>query len=218
MFKTIIGSLFLGILFFSCEKPPEYSDTPVIAFSEIKKIIIPGEGGLSAKDSIVIVLTFEDGDGDLGIDQDEAKLAPYNTELYGNKTILPADTIVYPPQYVQVGDKIVEEPGSTTIIPADTIYDHVNFYINEYVKRNGEFVALDLDGSKGGRFDPFLTTGKKGIIDGTLEHSFTWVHADIYNSGKIGIGDTVRFDVFVLDRALNVSNVIQTTPIVVLVK
>lgn len=217
MFKRVIGLCFLAILFFSCEKPPEYSKSPTIYFDTIQKFITPLRNGISGQDSIVIKVRFEDGDGDMGIDQFDAEEEPYATEEYGNETIIEADTIVVPPEYIQVGDKVQEIPGYTTITPRDTVYDHVNFYINEFVMRNGKFEQLDIDGTKGGRFEPLLPNDRLGVIDGLIEYSFVWVHADIYNSGKIGIGDTVMFQISVLDRSFNYSNSIFTSPISVLV-
>lgn len=203
----------------SCEKPPDYSKTPVIRFESIQKIYIPGAtANLSGRDSIIIALYFEDGDGDLGITQADAEADKYAIEKYGNKTFIEADTSITPADTEFVGGKMQIFPPDTTITPAKTVYNHVNFYIDEFKKVNGEFIRVEADGSKGGRFEPLLNTGRKGPIDGVLEHNFVWVHGSIFNQGVIGIADTVRFEVHVLDRDLNVSNTVVTDEIVVLVK
>lgn len=215
--KRIIGFIVVATLFLACEKPPEYSEAPTIYYDNIQKFITPRVNGVSGQDSVVISVRFEDGDGDVGIDQFDSSELPYASAEYGNETIIPADTSVTAPEFEQVGDKVQVIPGSTVITPQDTVYDHVNFYINEFVKRNGVFVQIDLDGTKGGRFEPLLTTGRLGVIDGVIEYSFIWVHADIFNSGEIGIGDSVKFEISVLDRELNRSNSIMTEAISVLV-
>ncbi len=220
---TKTGWLFLTFLIItlvlSCEKPPDYSKTPAIRYSSITKYYKAGSNpAIAGRDSIVIAIAFEDGDGNLGITDDQAKEDKYAQPAYGNKQYVPADTVITPESYEIVGDKIQVFPADTTIIPADTIYNHVNFYINEFKKVNGEFIQVDADGSKGGRFEPLYPSERKGPIDGILEHNFVWNHASIFNQGVIGIGDTVRFEVYVLDRDLNESNVIVTDEIVVLIK
>ena len=170
------------------------------------------------RDSIVIAIAFEDGDGNLGITDVEAKEDKYAQPAYGNEQYIPTDTIITEESFEVVGDKIQVYPADTVITPADTIYNHVNFYINEFKKVNGVFVQIDADGSKGGRFEPLYSNVRKGPIDGVLEHNFVWNHASIFNQGVIGVGDTVRFEVYVLDRDLNESNVIVTDEIVVLIK
>ena len=203
----------------SCERPPDYSKTPVISYLSITKYYKPGSSvGIAGRDSIVIAVEFEDGDGDLGITDADAKKDRYAQPLYGNEQYVPADTIITPESFEFVGGKKQVFPADTTFIAADTIFNHVNFYINEFKKINGEFVRVDADGSKGGRFEPLYSNVRKGPIDGILEHNFVWNHASIFNQGVIGIGDTVRFEVYVLDRDLNESNVIVTDEIVVLVE
>jgi len=51
----------------SCEKPPNYSDTPKIEYLSITKETIITSSSNSFADTVTISIGFEDGDGDLGL-------------------------------------------------------------------------------------------------------------------------------------------------------
>ena len=63
-FLVFTMSLFLT----SCVKEEEYPNTPEIAFKEFKRV---------SDDSVYLVITFTDGDGDIGLDQNDT-FAPHN--------------------------------------------------------------------------------------------------------------------------------------------
>lgn len=54
----------LAVMLTSCFNEPDYPDTPSIAFESIQSHYRPGKGG----DSIPLVISFRDGNGDLGED------------------------------------------------------------------------------------------------------------------------------------------------------
>lgn len=68
----------LGLSVPGCITPPNYSDTPEIEFQRIsiKSIIQKG----SPIDSVNITISYRDGDGDLGLGQNDT-LPPYNPRL-----------------------------------------------------------------------------------------------------------------------------------------
>ena len=59
----------LSVMLTSCFNEPNYPDTPSIEFSHIQSYARPGKGG----DSIPLVISFRDGDGDLGEDDTTKK-------------------------------------------------------------------------------------------------------------------------------------------------
>ena len=62
-YELIIAALVITMMA-SCLNPPEYPVEPVIAFDSISKVAVKGlPAGL---DSITFVISFTDGDGDLG--------------------------------------------------------------------------------------------------------------------------------------------------------
>jgi hypothetical protein len=75
--------LFLGvaILATSCFDAPQFPDTPKIEF---KNIIFKDIGTNTDPDSLIILIYFEDGDGDLGIGDKEIN-SPFNQKIYFNK-------------------------------------------------------------------------------------------------------------------------------------
>ena len=66
-----------GAVLSSCITPPEYPVTPEIDFKEVRVNRIPA-GTQDAVDELTFVLEFRDGDGDLGLSDDDIKVPPYN--------------------------------------------------------------------------------------------------------------------------------------------
>src|SRR5690242_16348404 len=81
-FRWLAIVVFCGIVVSSCFDPPEYPDTPDISFKSLTFV----KGGLQANgnkaaDTIVLILNFKDGDGDVGVSSDELA-PPYNDRWY----------------------------------------------------------------------------------------------------------------------------------------
>ena len=70
MKNTTLGILCLLLLGFTlfqfCVKPPDYPDEPVIEFQSISKNTLRQSALPGPLDSVLVTLTFTDGDGDLG--------------------------------------------------------------------------------------------------------------------------------------------------------
>ena len=99
--------LFFGTIWASCLTPPEYSDVPRIEFASMLKDTV-----IQSVDSNVITIKFEDGDGDIGSDE--------NANVFLTDITLPrVQTFkipIIPPQGIGNGISgkvdIVIEPGS----------------------------------------------------------------------------------------------------------
>ena len=61
---------------YSCQKPPEYDNTPRISFRDVE-VYSSLENGVK-KDSLILVTRFEDGDGDLGLSTEDLEMPPFN--------------------------------------------------------------------------------------------------------------------------------------------
>jgi hypothetical protein len=59
---------FFSILFGSCFDPPEFPDAPEIAF---ERVVFRDVADESRPDSLIIYITFKDGDGDLGLSPED---------------------------------------------------------------------------------------------------------------------------------------------------
>lgn len=79
----IAGGLALG--FSSCLKEPEYSPTPSISFNDIRVSRAPSVAGSTPLDTIRITINYQDGDGDLGLSEDERKNPPYDFQSGANR-------------------------------------------------------------------------------------------------------------------------------------
>lgn len=62
----------LGFIAFGCVKPPDYPIEPVIEFMNIDKNFM--SQGLQDNDFVLATITFTDGDGDLGSEDDSVSI------------------------------------------------------------------------------------------------------------------------------------------------
>ncbi|HEV7349069.1 hypothetical protein [Telluribacter sp.] len=70
---TVYIFLFAALTLVSCVETPDFDTTPTIAFNSIDKFTVPDpfSGPNARKDSVIITIDFEDGDGDLGVTAEE---------------------------------------------------------------------------------------------------------------------------------------------------
>lgn len=80
------GSIIILTLLFwtSCEKVPDFDESPEITFNGITKVINFDPLTLVETDSITITVDFKDGDGDLGLEIDEANSGDFIGEFSKN--------------------------------------------------------------------------------------------------------------------------------------
>src|SRR6478735_5050911 len=168
--KRISSISFLLIVFFllfnSCRKKPEYSNTPYISMNAVRHYVVYSVNRGVMVDSLILSVNFQDGDGDLGVDQDDLLQSPWK--------------------------------------------DTVNIVVDVYRKTGSTYTLLHLSPSYNGNF-PLLSPKKiKGPINGVLEYNFNIAHS-VFQP----VNDVLRFDVRILDRALNSSNTVTTPDITV---
>lgn len=153
----------------ACVSEPDYSKTPAISFKGLFAYQrAAGTGvGQSRRDSLVVIIGFQDGDGDLGENtSDTARIRQvFGKESWGN-------------------------------------YELRTFEIV-----NGKPVELSLAGNKVLFFPRLTKDGQKGAIEGTLDFSQKFFYQTGYRLAP------VKFQIRVRDRALNVSNMIETDTI-----
>jgi len=110
-----------GMLFGSCFSPPELSSTPTIGYSGIYFTTSSID---TVKDSLVLIINFKDGDGDLGLNTDDPKYReyPYNPLNYfladGNGGLQPVgfESI----QLINGNGSIAEVLSPVLVIPSNT--------------------------------------------------------------------------------------------------
>lgn len=72
LFKIVSGILLGGLFIYSCTTPPDYPIIPHIEFQSISKTSL--QQGFGGEDSVYVILSFTDGDGDLGSSPSDATL------------------------------------------------------------------------------------------------------------------------------------------------
>jgi len=147
----------MAIFLYGCLKPEVYPAEPVIKFKSFKQV---GDSG-------VINFTFTDGDGDIGLTEDDIEQSPY------------------------VG-KFVD-----------------NVFIGCYEKVDGEWLpALDPFGNPvvfTYRIQPLAPSGKHKALKG----EFIIYMYPYYIPGSIN-NDTIKMDIQMADRAIHLSNIVET--------
>lgn len=174
MQRQLIHSVLLlaGVLLTvsACINEPNYSKTPAITYKQVQPpITLPaGTGvGQGKRDSVVITIGFQDGDGDLGEDTGDTNRikALFAKETWGN-------------------------------------YELRTF---QYV--NGKYTELILAANQKLFFPRLTKDGQKGSIEGTLDFSQKF----FYQTGQSGYKIVpLKFQIRIRDRALNISNTIET--------
>ncbi len=71
----------LGFALSSCFKEPEFSFTPSIEYKDFSKAILLDQFLGATKDSIVLNIGFQDGDGDLGLGEEDKQTAQENDDF-----------------------------------------------------------------------------------------------------------------------------------------
>ncbi|RNI24984.1 hypothetical protein EFB08_16210 [Rufibacter latericius] len=169
----VLGSLGLT----SCYDEPEFDLTPNLTFRGIEQRTLRNPSNVTY-DSLILIVRFQDGDGDLGL----------------SETLFPDD---------------IKEPFN----PGGPFF--YNMICNIYKKKNGSYErVLDPSGnpiSYNGRFPRVSSEDREEPLEGDIRYSIS-----IYESpfNPIKRGDTVRFDLKIIDRAKHESQVVTTSDVI----
>lgn len=69
------------LLFAGCESAPNYSVEPVIEFKSIRAQRVTPTNGETAYNLIYVTVNYKDGDGDLGLSEEDRKNPPFNNTM-----------------------------------------------------------------------------------------------------------------------------------------
>ncbi|MFO8086498.1 MAG: hypothetical protein R6T91_01660 [Bacteroidales bacterium] len=107
------------------------------------------------------------------------------------------------------GDGDIGLASSDTLSPYDSNYFY-NFFLYIFERKNGQYDTVQTNIPFHGRI-PLLENVQEGeSIEGEID-----MEIDIFSMDVFIPSDTVRFEIFIVDRALNHSNTV-TTPRIVL--
>jgi len=171
LLKTFIGVCLMAITY-SCIEPPEYDNPPHIDFQNVE--VYSSLENRVKKDSLILVTSFEDGDGDLGLDNEDLETPPFNLPNTNNG---------------------------------------LNYFVDILIKKNGAFQTLTLPSgfTFNGRFFRLAPDGRIGPIEGDLRYSIVIRN----NNPLVKEGDVLKFRVWIRDRALNQSNIVESDEVTI---
>lgn len=165
--KFFLVILFFAIVLTGCFEIPDYPATPEIEFTKITSEPRLEQQTGAYKDSVVISISYKDGDGDLGYMQWEMD----------------------------------------SLSKLSTGY---NFLVKQLRRVNGKYVEYKPEESLSGYFQ-HISPDKPGPIEGVIHYSGVQIFHSFYPFAR----DTVKFEIYIKDRAGNISNTITTDSVLV---
>ncbi len=181
-----IGFIFLLMVSISCFRDPDFPATPTITYKSIA--LKPG--------SIEVKLNFTDGDGDLGLSENDLLSPPFDS--------------------IKVYDSLLKERIETNINRIN--YDFTFLFRNvngdfktcsDSLESCSELLGRRLNLFKG-HFEDYNPDRKKRPISGEL--TFNIISPLIATELQ---GKTIKLKIFIKDRALNNSNTIETDTLLI---
>ena len=200
----------------SCYQPPEFPVVPKIEFESVDF----KEGDIL--DTLIIRVKFQDGDGDLGLGGEENDPPYHSLNFYPNindpcrfsERFDERCNDRLPPEFSCVSYQYFTTLGQDTI--KDTLYVEINenqdnFIVELMTKENGQFEVFDFReelcvAPLSGRFprlkENFDTEGPlEGVVEFTPPSS---AYMALFRN------DTLKLRIWIKDRALHDSNVVES--------
>ncbi len=194
-YLLLISISFIATFFFGgCLKPPEYPAIPEISFNQISLN--------NATNIVTIKINFKDGNGDIGLNTDETDL-------------------IY-----RLGDSIgTSKPRTFKYNPYNK-----NYWVDIYILKKGVYKYLkfittdptynfyDFDG-----IVPIVSESSlknQTAIEGFIDYDMDFSQATTSSTSPALTlaNDTLKFKIRLLDRKLNISDTVETSPIVLFPK
>ncbi|GAA4047300.1 hypothetical protein GCM10022409_36880 [Hymenobacter glaciei] len=170
----------------SCLKAPDFPLEPTITFNSLKKTYeAPRMPGATPADTLEFAIDFQDGDGDLGLDADDAAIPPYNSPTGGHNNLSTSNNY-----FIQPFKRVISG-GIPTFVPFYT----PGGFPGEY---DGRYPRLET-----------TTDAKPAPLKGTLRYKLRLP----LNRTSYSANDVLRFEISIMDRAMHQSNAVTTTEV-----
>lgn len=229
--------LITSLILYSCIEDNNVSTVPSISY---ENLIFKKSINSFNQDSLILTINFVDGDGNLGLSNNENNYPyhPYNAIIDRDfNWVTIGSTDVNPPLYVyepngvyylynnednrptfNCDNYIIDTVNSTTQL--DTFYiqkneNNKNIFIEFYKKENDEFKLIDwkriFDEEYGcgidfnSRFPPLNISNSNQLLSGKLRYGMV-----SYGFDMILKNDIFKLKIYIKDRELNTSNIIET--------
>jgi hypothetical protein len=169
----------------SCLSPPSYPDTPSIGFESIRlqRFTLPNSS--VPIDSVYITISFQDGDGDLGLTDAEAQAAPYSAS-YPNLNYVITD--------------FIKNGSNSSYDSARTVLRNIPPYPS--LAKARLYSTFDHLSS--------TTDNRKSPLKGTLTRAYGF-----YLGGPYLPNQELKFRISIFDRAQHQSNEVETTSVTI---
>jgi len=217
----VIIAILIMLVVSACFQAPEFANEPFISFNSV--IFKKGATELDP-DSLIVTINFQDGDGDLGLRSQGADTgSPYHDLWVIPKDDGSGDLVTLADRALPDYDTLppYEFPyycTNYTVTGDDTLYVqpnkfHFNIYVKYFVKKNGIYTEFDwltaFDPICGqtfnGRYLLLNDSNNDKPLEGKLAYKMKSAGFEL-----LFRQDTLKLDVYIIDRALNISNTIST--------
>jgi len=169
----------------SCLKAPDFPVEPTITFKQLNSTYVPPSPTSSISgDTVEFVIGFQDGDGDLGLDADDASVAPYNSPTGGHNNRSKGNNFFIQPYKLNKSTGLFE-----------LFYTPNGGYAGE---NDSRYPRLEAN-----------KDAKPAPLKGTLRYKLRLR----LNRTDYAIGDVLKFDISIMDRAFHQSNTVTTTAV-----
>ncbi|MDH5474678.1 MAG: hypothetical protein OEX22_03200 [Cyclobacteriaceae bacterium] len=227
IFASISITLVILFLFSACYKVPSFPDTPSISFDKVEFNQV---GTNTDVDSLLISISFKDGDGDLGLDgnyttgdfssgnyfeDNQGNLITFNySRLPEYQDLLPPFELPYSCTNWHI------KPTIDGVVIEDTLYfepniNQYNIFVDFLYKNTPSEEFVDFDWvtdipqpcglTIDGRFPVLQKEGDGAAIEGHLTYGFVSVGLIPLFNDKI-----LKLRIQIQDRALNKSNIVES--------
>ncbi len=161
---SVVIYLFIIGLLSGCYKEPSFELNPLISFGSLRKEIRIDAFTGSKKDSLILTIKYQDGDGDLGLNEKEKATAELKNDY--------------------------------------------NYRIKLFRKKRGVFQEFIPAVPYSGYFIRLRNDAKPGPIEGDISYSIDFPHP------FTPLKDSLKFQITIKDRAGNISNMVESSVIV----
>lgn len=186
LFRTLCGAALLGLTgagLNGCISAPDYAIEPKIDFNDLQVVHVPASGGQLAIDTLKFSLDFKDGDGDLGLSDEDIKQAPFNSKTGGpNNRGYSYNYFIQP---------LVKNASGNFV---QFVNPFPFGFVGEY---DGRYLRLDA------------ADAKPAPLRGTLRYKLPlFLDGLIFRPGQV-----FKFEISIMDRGLHQSNKITTSEV-----
>ena len=109
----------------------------------------------------------------------------------------------------QDGDGDMGLRQQDTVAPYNIVGDYYyNFFVKYFEKQNGQYVAVPLPITNNGRIPYIQRNGQRRVAEGDID-------MELFINNPFSTYDTIRYEVYIVDRALHASNTITTPDIII---